>query len=101
MTNFQSKKSCRNHDPLSRHYFNENCAKLMTTRMASRYLSIGNKTLRNWGPEPIRLGRRLFYSKDALDYWLRSVSGFSSNSAENIAKEIEERFFAGRARRDA
>ena len=77
--------------------------KLMTADVAALYLSVGVKTLRNRGPKPVHLGRSVRYSKDVLDDWVNELNGslVSSDEREPTAKEIEERFFAKRARRDA
>ena len=76
---------------------------LMTADVAALYLSVGVKTLRNRGPKPVHLGRSVRYSKDVLDDWVNELNGslVSSDEREPTAKEIEERFFARRARRDA
>ena len=59
---------------------------LLTAIDAATYLRIDVRTLANWraagrGPSYIRVGRRPFYTREALDSWLRAHS-FVHSAAE-------------------
>jgi Helix-turn-helix domain len=56
-----------------------NASPLLTREEAARYLRIGVRTLARQKIEPIRIGGRVFFTKEILDAWLdtkkrRSIS---------------------------
>lgn len=52
-----------------------NWPRLMSEPMAAAYLGIGKTTLRESGPGPKHLGRRILYDRIDLDRWADALSG--------------------------
>lgn len=49
--------------------------RLMDVELAAAYLGIGASTLRESGPQPKRLGRRVLYDRHDLDRWADALGG--------------------------
>lgn len=67
--------------------------RLMDVELASSYLGIGASTLRESGPEPKRLGRRVLYDRRDLDRWADALGGQPLDEPERSAEggDIERR----------
>ena len=59
--------------------------RLMSEPMAARYVSVSATTLRELGPEPKRLGRRVLYDRRDLDRWADALG-----SAEQPAQPLDQ-----------
>lgn len=68
--------------------------RLMDEPQAAEYLSIGKTMLREHGPKPKRLGRRVLYDRVDLDRWADRLGGQPLDIAEQAAEaaEVERRF---------
>ncbi|WP_176787004.1 hypothetical protein [Sphingomonas sp. NFR15] len=68
---------------------------------AAEYLSISTTTLRDKGPKPNRLGRRVLYDIQVLDRWADRLAGqpLDKPKAEEEAAEVERRFLERRRKR--
>lgn len=68
--------------------------RLMDEIQAAEYLSIGKTMLREHGPNPKRLGRRVLYDRRDLDRWADRLGGQPLDIGEQKAeaKEVERRF---------
>lgn len=75
--------------------------RLMSETEAAHYLSIGTTTLRERGPSPKRLGRRVLYDIKDLDRWADRLGDqpLDEQSAKEEAAEVERKFLERRARR--
>ena len=75
--------------------------RLMSEDLAAAYCSIGVTTLRNHGPSPTRLGRRVLYDRHDLDRWADRLGGQPLTVAEHDREsdEIERRFLERRRAR--
>jgi hypothetical protein len=73
----------------------------MSESLAAAYLSIGKPTLREHGPEPVRVGRRVLYDRKALDRWADNLGGQPLTIEEEAAetREAERRFLERRRQR--
>lgn len=77
--------------------------RLMDEPQAAEYLSIGKTMLREHGPEPKRLGRRVLYDRRDLDRWADRLGEQPLDEREQVeeSQEVERRFlerFNGRDR---
>jgi hypothetical protein len=67
--------------------------RLMDVELAASYLGIGATTLRESGPEPKRLGRRVLYDRLDLDRWADALGGQPLDAGEREAEgaDLERR----------
>lgn len=73
--------------------------RLMGEDMAADYLSIGRTMLRERGPEPKRVGRRVLYDRNDLDRWADCLAGQPLDESQEEAEAAEaERLFLERLR---
>jgi len=72
--------------------------RLMSETMAARYVGIGTSTLREVGPEPKRIGRRVLYDIRDLDRWADRLGGqpLADSDAKAEAARIEAQFLERR-----
>ena len=65
----------------------------MDAGLAAAYLGIGASTLRESGPEPKRLGRRVLYDRRDLDRWADALGGqpLDEPAREAEAGDVERR----------
>lgn len=63
-----------------------NWPRLMSEPMAAAYLGIGKTTLRETGPSPKHLGRRILYDRIDLDRWADALSGQPLDDTERQAE---------------
>lgn len=75
--------------------------RLMGEDMAAEYLSIGRTTLRDRGPEPKRVGRRVLYDRNDLDRWADCLDGqpLDERQEQEEAADEERRFLEKRRAR--
>lgn len=68
--------------------------RLMDEPQAAEYLSIGKTMLRDHGPTPKRLGRRVLYDRRDLDRWADRLGEqpLDEGAEQAEAKEVERRF---------
>lgn len=68
----------------------------MPEPMAAAYLGIGKTTLRDSGPKPKNLGRRILYDRRDLDRWADALSGqpLDDRQREEEGRSIEDRIKA-------
>jgi hypothetical protein len=73
----------------------------MSEDMAAGYLSIGRTMLRESGPQPKRLGRRVLYDRTDLDRWVDSLDGqpLDERQEQDEAADEERRFLEKRRAR--
>lgn len=67
--------------------------RLMREELAAAYLGIGVSTLRERGPKPNHLGRRVLYDRRDLDRWADALGGQPLDPAEREeeGEDIEAR----------
>lgn len=72
--------------------------RLLSERDAAEYLSIGTTTLREHGPEPRRLGRRVLYDIRDLDRWADRLDDqpLDKDDALREASDVERQFLERR-----
>jgi|GEM_PF-806907 len=70
--------------------------RLMAEPMAAAYLGIGKTTLRDSGPEPKQLGRRILYDRHDLDRWADALDGQPLDEEQKQAegRSLEDRIKA-------
>ncbi len=75
-----------------------NWPRLLSVGEAADYLSISATTLREHGPAPKRVGRRVLYDLRDLDRWADRLDDQPLTAAEEDAEaaEIERQFMAER-----
>lgn len=68
--------------------------RLMDEPKAAEYLSIGKTMLRERGPRPKKLGRRVLYDRRDLDRWADRLGEQPMDESEELAEaqEVERRF---------
>jgi hypothetical protein len=75
--------------------------RLMASDLAARYLDIGETTLREHGPQPKRLGRRVLYDRHDLDRWADALGGQPLDEpdreaeGDDITRRMKERMANG------
>jgi hypothetical protein len=81
--------------------FVPNWPRLMDELQAAEYLSIGKTMLREHGPKPKRLGRRVLYDRRDLDRWADRLGDqpLDESAEEAEAAEVERRFLEKRRAR--
>ena len=74
--------------------------RLMSEPSAADYLSISATTLREHGPKPKRLGRRVLYDRVDLDRWADRLDDQPLDPADEEleAAEVERRWLARRGK---
>lgn len=72
--------------------------RLMDEPQAAEYLSIGKTMLREHGPSPKKLGRRVLYDRHDLDRWADRLGDqpLDEREEQEEAAEIERRFLEKR-----
>lgn len=71
--------------------------RLMDVELAASYLGIGASTLRESGPEPKRLGRRVLYDRRDLDRWADALGGQPLDEpkraaeTDDVARRVRDR----------
>lgn len=71
--------------------------RLMPVELAAQYLGIGATMLREKGPDPKRLGKRVLYDRQDLDRWADALGGEPLDDKERTAeasdvfKRVQER----------
>lgn len=76
--------------------------RLMSEGMAARYVGIGTSTLREVGPQPKRIGRRVLYDIRDLDRWADRLGGqpLAEHDMKAEASSVEARFLERRRGKD-
>lgn len=72
--------------------------RLLSESDAAAYLSIGTTMLREHGPRPKSLGRRVLWDRRDLDRWVDALDGqpLDGSDAEAEARETERRWLERR-----
>lgn len=72
--------------------------RLMDCQLAARYVGISATYLREHGPEPKRLGKRVLYDIRDLDRWADTLDGQplepedKAKEGDDMARRIRERY---------
>lgn len=72
--------------------------RLMPVELAAQYLGIGPTTLREKGPQPKRLGKRVLYDRLDLDRWADALGGQPLDEVDEAKEraEVTRRFLEQR-----
>jgi hypothetical protein len=76
--------------------------RLMPVDLAAKYVGIGSTMLRESGPQPKRLGKRVLYDRQDLDRWVDGLDGQPLNPREreeesdDVLKRVQERLSGSR-----